>query len=147
MVGSPFVRGVSGGERKRVWIAEHAFSSFYLSVTAGVLSLAGFFRLLSTLCQNYDQASRLASFVVTIMILYSGYLIPIFSQHRWLAWLSYLNPLNFAFSAAMENEFKRIDLACVGSCIEPDSLSGALPQYPRARILFVVFPGPSGRSL
>ncbi|GAA6043179.1 hypothetical protein JCM8097_008713 [Rhodosporidiobolus ruineniae] len=109
-----------------------AFFSFYLIVASGFLSLAGFFRLLGTLCQNYDQASRLASFVVTIMILYSGYLIPIFSQHRWLFWLSYLNPLNFAFSAAMENEFKRIDLACVGSYITPNSLSGALPQYPDA---------------
>ncbi|GAA5828045.1 hypothetical protein JCM11251_005707 [Rhodosporidiobolus azoricus] len=106
-----------------------AFFSFYLIVASGFLALAGFFRLLGTLCQNYDQASRLASFVVTIMILYSGYLIPIFSQKRWLFWLSYLNPLNFAFSAAMENEFKRITLQCVDAYITPNSLGGALPQY------------------
>ncbi|GAA5952195.1 hypothetical protein JCM10213_004061 [Rhodosporidiobolus nylandii] len=109
-----------------------AFFTFYLIVASGFLSLAGFFRLLGTLCQNYDQASRLASFVVTVMILYSGYLIPIFAQHRWLFWLSYLNPLNFAFSAAMENEFKRIDLDCVGTYITPNSLGGVLPQYPDA---------------
>ncbi|GAA6025845.1 hypothetical protein JCM10207_002683 [Rhodosporidiobolus poonsookiae] len=109
-----------------------AFFSFYLIVASGFLSLAGFFRLLGTLCQNYDQASRLASFVVTIMILYSGYLIPTFSQKRWLFWLTYLNPLNYAFSAAMENEFKRINLDCVGTYITPNSLSGLLPQYPDA---------------
>ncbi|GAA5979902.1 hypothetical protein JCM11641_007581 [Rhodosporidiobolus odoratus] len=109
-----------------------AFFSFYLIVASGFLSLAGFFRLLGTLCQNYDQASRLASFIVTIMILYSGYLIPIFSQKRWLFWLTYLNPLNYSFSAAMENEFKRLDLQCVGTYITPSSLGGLLPQYPEA---------------
>lgn len=32
----------------------------------------------------------------------------------------------------MENEFKRIDLLCEGSYITPNSLNGALPQYPTA---------------
>ncbi|GAA5871103.1 hypothetical protein JCM8547_005358, partial [Rhodosporidiobolus lusitaniae] len=109
-----------------------AFFSFYLIVVTGFLALAGFFRLLGTLCQNYDQASRLASVIITIMITYSGYLIPVFAQRRWLFWLTYLNPLNFAFSAAMENEFKRLDLQCVGTYITPNSLGGALPQYPEA---------------
>ncbi|GAA5926233.1 hypothetical protein JCM3775_000963 [Rhodotorula graminis] len=109
-----------------------AFFSFYVIVLGGYFALAGFFRLLGTLCQNYDQASRLASVIITIMICYSGYLIPIFAQQRWLFWLSYVNPLNFAFSAAMENEFKRIDLLCEGSYITPNSLGGALPQYPTA---------------
>ncbi|BGP44752.1 ATP-binding cassette transporter snq2 [Rhodotorula kratochvilovae] len=109
-----------------------AFFSFYVIVLGGFFALAGFFRLLGTLCQNYDQASRLASVIITIMISYSGYLIPIFAQQRWLFWLSYLNPLNYSFSAAMENEFKRINLLCEGSYITPNSLGGALPQYPTA---------------
>jgi ATP-binding cassette subfamily G (WHITE) protein 2 (SNQ2) len=61
-----------------------AFFTFYLNVATGFLALAGFFRLLGTLCQNYDQASRLASVIITIMITYSGYLIPVFAQVRWL---------------------------------------------------------------
>ncbi|GAA5923733.1 uncharacterized protein JCM15063_003745 [Sporobolomyces koalae] len=107
-----------------------AFFSFYLIVLSTYFSLAGFFRLLGTLCANYDQASRLASVIITLMITYSGYLIPIFSQKRWLFWISYLNPLQFGFSAAMSNEFKRINLLCDGSYILPSSLGGVLPQYP-----------------
>jgi ATP-binding cassette subfamily G (WHITE) protein 2 (SNQ2) len=38
------------------------------SFSQGFLALAGFFRLLGTLCQNYDQASRLASVIITIMV-------------------------------------------------------------------------------
>ncbi|GAA5882789.1 hypothetical protein JCM16303_002456 [Sporobolomyces ruberrimus] len=107
-----------------------AFFSFYLIVLSTYFALAGFFRLLGTLCANYDQASRLASVIITIMITYSGYLIPIFSQKRFLFWLSYINPLQYGFSAAMSNEFKRIDLLCDGSYILPSNLGGAFPQYP-----------------
>ncbi|BGP56642.1 ATP-binding cassette transporter snq2 [Rhodotorula sphaerocarpa] len=102
-----------------------AFFSFYLIVLSGFFALAGFFRLLGTLCKTYDHAARFASIIITFMITFSGYLIPIFSQPRWLFWISYINPLQYAFSAAMENEFRRIDLACVGSYITP---SGG--QYP-----------------
>ncbi|GAA5965734.1 hypothetical protein JCM21900_006739 [Sporobolomyces salmonicolor] len=107
-----------------------AFFSFYLIVVSTYFALAGFFRLLGTLCANYDQASRLASVLITSMILYSGYLIPIFAQHRWLFWISYLNPLQFGFSAAMSNEFKRINLLCDSTYILPHNLNGAFPQYP-----------------
>lgn len=47
-----------------------AFFSFYVTVLGGFFALAGFFRLLGTLCQNYDQASRLASVIITFMITY-----------------------------------------------------------------------------
>lgn len=54
-----------------------AFLTFYVVVLAGFFALAAFFRLLGTMCSNYDVAARLASIIVTIMILYSGYLIPV----------------------------------------------------------------------
>jgi len=54
-----------------------AFFSFYIIVLSTYFALAGFFRLLGTLCANYDQASRLASVIITLMITYSGYLIPV----------------------------------------------------------------------
>ncbi|GAA5932006.1 hypothetical protein JCM1841_003594 [Sporobolomyces salmonicolor] len=106
-----------------------AWFTYYLIVVAGYLSVASLFRLFGTICGNYDQASRLASAVVTVLILYSGYLVPIFSQKRWLFWLSYLNPVQFAFSSAMSNEFKRIDLTCDSNYIFPHNI-GSLAIYP-----------------
>lgn len=44
-----------------------AFFSFYLIVLSGFFALAGFFRLLGTLCKSYDHAARLASVIITIM--------------------------------------------------------------------------------
>ncbi|GAA5916936.1 hypothetical protein JCM6882_003833 [Rhodosporidiobolus microsporus] len=107
-----------------------AFFSYYLIVIATFLAVAAWFRLFGTVTANFDQASRLASVVVTLMVTYSGYLIPIFAQKRFLFWISYLNPVQFGFSAAMANEFKRLSLACDSSYITPGSLGGVLPQYP-----------------
>ncbi|GAA5969283.1 hypothetical protein JCM8115_006749 [Rhodotorula mucilaginosa] len=102
-----------------------AFFSFYLIVLSGFLSLSGFFRLLGTLCPSYDHAARLASVLISIMVCYSGYLIPHYAQHDWLAWLTWLNPVQYAFAAAMSNEFKRINLLCEGIYITPIG-----PGYP-----------------
>lgn len=100
-----------------------AFFTFYALVYAGFLALASFFRLLGCLCKSYDLAARLAAFIVTIMVLYSGYVIPVFSMKRWLFWLYYLNPLNYGFAALMENEFGRIDLECSDAYIVPRGAS------------------------
>lgn len=64
-----------------------AFFTFYLYVLFGYLSLATFFRFLGSLCSSYDVAARLASVIVSAFVLYSGYLIPVYSMKRWLFWL------------------------------------------------------------
>lgn len=129
-----------------------AFFTFYLLVLSGYLSLASFFRFLGSLCSSYDIAARLASVIVSAFVLYCGYLIPVFSMKRWLFWLYYINPVQYGFSAIMVsekarsrllspwhfadtspvtsssqwNEFKRINLDCVGSYIVPNG-----PEYPQ----------------
>ncbi|GAA6062867.1 hypothetical protein JCM10212_000789 [Sporobolomyces blumeae] len=106
------------------------FFSFYIIVFSTYLSLAGFFRLLGTLCPNYDSASRLASIIITLMITYSGYLIPRADQQRFLFWISYINPLQYGFAAAMASEFRRLNLFCDSDYILPHNIAGQLPQYP-----------------
>lgn len=59
-----------------------AFFTFYLYVWWAYLALATFFRFLGTLCSSYDVAARLASVIVSAFVLYSGYLIPVFSMKR-----------------------------------------------------------------
>jgi ATP-binding cassette subfamily G (WHITE) protein 2 (SNQ2) len=75
------------------------------------------------------MAARLAAILITAMILYGGYLIPVFSMKRWLFWIYYINPLNYCFSAAMINEFRNIDLVCTGNFISPRNI-GNITKYP-----------------
>lgn len=64
-----------------------AFFTFYIIVLAGFFSLAALFRLLGTLCSSFDIVARLAAIVITTLVLYSGYLVPVFSMKRWLFWI------------------------------------------------------------
>lgn len=105
------------------------FFTFHLFTYLAYLAMQGFFRTMGLLCTNFDSAFRIATFFVPNMISYCGYIIPIFDMKRWLFWISYVNPLYYAFSACMENEFMRLSLSCDGTSITPRN-GGILNKYP-----------------
>lgn len=49
--------------------------------------MQGFFRTFGLMCRNFDFAFRLAVFFVPNMIVYTGYMIPVFQMKRWLFWI------------------------------------------------------------
>ncbi|KAF8758804.1 ABC transporter [Rhizoctonia solani] len=106
-----------------------AFFTFYLFIYITFLAMAAFFRLIGIICQGYDMAARLAASIVTLMVVYSGYMIPVYAMKRWLFWIWYLNPVNYGFAAMMENEFYRIDMNCDGNYIIPHNV-GDITKYP-----------------
>lgn len=77
-----------------------AYFTYYALIYSGFLALSSFFRLLGCLCSSYDLAARLAATLVTAMVLYSGYIIPVYAMKRWLFWIYYMNPLNWGFSVS-----------------------------------------------
>lgn len=54
--------------------------------------MQGFFRTFGHMCTNFDSAFRLATFFLPNMIMYAGYMIPVFQQKRWLFWI--VSPLS-----------------------------------------------------
>ncbi|WAQ82669.1 hypothetical protein PtA15_3A32 [Puccinia triticina] len=102
-----------------------AFFTYCLIVYMGYYTLSCFFKVLGAISFSFDTASRLASSLVILMTIYSGYMIPRRSMKDWLIWIYYMNPVNYAFSALMGNEFGRISLACTGDSIAPRG-----PGYP-----------------
>ncbi|GAA5843719.1 hypothetical protein JCM11251_003474 [Rhodosporidiobolus azoricus] len=107
-----------------------AFFSYYLLVVATFLATSAVLRFFGTVTSNYDSANRYVSWVLTFFELLSGYLIPIYSQPRYMFWISYINPFYYGLNGALANEFKRLTLTCDGSYIFPNPLGGQLPQYP-----------------
>lgn len=105
------------------------FFTFHLFTYLAYLAMQGFFRTMGLLCTNFDSAFRIATFFVPNMVSYAGYVIPIFDMKRWLFWISYANPLYYAFSGCMENEFMRLSLSCDGNYITPRN-GGILNKYP-----------------
>lgn len=106
-----------------------AFFTFFLFVYFGYLAMSALFRLFGTVCKSYDVAARLAAVIISALVVFAGYVIPRDAMYRWLFWISYLNPLYFAFSGLMMNEFKNLSLACVGTYIVPRNPPGST-QYP-----------------
>ncbi|KZT54856.1 hypothetical protein CALCODRAFT_437933 [Calocera cornea HHB12733] len=103
--------------------------TFHLLNYTCFLSMQALFRTFGILCPNFNTAFRLAAMFVPLTILYSGYLIPVFSMQRWLFWIYYINPLNYGFQSLLENEMGRIDMDCVGSYVVPNN-GLTLNKYP-----------------
>ncbi|KAI0789262.1 ABC-2 type transporter-domain-containing protein [Abortiporus biennis] len=105
------------------------FFTYHLFIYLAFLTMQGFFRTFGLLCSNFDIAFRLATFFVPNMVQYAGYMIPVFQMKRWLFWIFYINPLSYAFSGCIENEFMRINLECEGAYIVPRNGFG-INSYP-----------------
>ncbi|EUC36941.1 hypothetical protein COCCADRAFT_86946 [Bipolaris zeicola 26-R-13] len=96
-----------------------AFFIFVLVIITGYLAMTLFFRTVGCLCPDFDVAIRLASTIITLFVLTSGYLIQWDSEQKWLRWIFYINALGLGFAALMMNEFKRLDLTCTGASLIP----------------------------
>jgi len=102
-----------------------AFFTFFIVIYVTFLAMTSLFRVFGTVCQSFDVAARLASIIITALVLFAGYVIPRDGMARWLFWISYINPLYYGFSAVMINEFKDLELQCVEAYITPRG-----PGYP-----------------
>ena len=89
-----------------------AYFIFLLFIFTTFMVMSGFFRTLGVGTSDYNVAARLASVFISIMVTYTGYMIPVQSMKRWLFWLFYLNPLSYGYEAIFANEFSRLQLTC-----------------------------------
>ncbi|KAI0993829.1 ABC multidrug transporter I, partial [Podosphaera aphanis] len=81
--------------------------------------MAILFRTLGCVCSDFDVAIKLATTVIILLVINSGYLIEYKSQKVWLRWIYYINPLGLGFSSLMLNEFGRINLECTSESLIP----------------------------
>jgi len=119
-----------------------AFFIFVLMIITGYLAMTLFFRTVGCLCPDFDVAIRLASTIITLFVITSGYIIQWQSEQVWLRWIFYVNSLGLAFSALMMNEFGRIDLTCAGTSLVPSG-----PGYDDINSQVCTLPGSRAGSL
>ena len=111
-----------------------AFFTFHFINYVAFLTMQGFFRTIGLFFSNYHTAFRVAVFVFPHLVLYAGYMIPVNQMKRWLFWIVsllyiqdpwllilsyqfYINPVSYAWSALMENEFRHLTV-----CVPPKVL-------------------------
>ncbi|KAH9948182.1 ABC-2 type transporter-domain-containing protein [Amylocystis lapponica] len=105
------------------------FFTYHLFTYTAFLTVQAFFRAFGYACSSFDVAFRLGAFFLPNMIMYAGYMIPVFQMKRWLFWIYYVNPISYVWGACMENEFMRVDLTCNGNYVVPRNPPG-MSIYP-----------------
>jgi ATP-binding cassette, subfamily G (WHITE), member 2, SNQ2 len=64
-----------------------AFWTFHLFNYMAFLSIQGLFRTLGLFFSSYDAAFRLGALLITNLVFYTGYLIPVQQMKKWLFWV------------------------------------------------------------
>ncbi|KAJ2358111.1 ATP-binding cassette transporter snq2, partial [Coemansia sp. RSA 2618] len=95
------------------------FFAFYLFLTVATLCLSTLFRLIGSVVGSVDAAHTLAGCAIVVLLTHTGFLIPFDSMRVYFRWIRWINPLAYAWSALMSNEFRGLQLECAGTSLVP----------------------------
>ncbi|KAF9555496.1 pleiotropic drug resistance ABC transporter [Agrocybe pediades] len=91
--------------------ASQFFTYFVFIVVVG-LAMKAFFRALASAFPAEAPAQAVAGVLILALSLYTGYQIPRPTMIGALRWISYINPIFYAFEGLMVNEFHTLDGTC-----------------------------------
>ena len=74
--------------------------------------MSAMFRTLAAFTKTISQAMAMAGVLILAIVIYTGYIIPRPYMRPWFKWLTYINPLAYAFEALMANEFHAREFPC-----------------------------------
>jgi len=88
------------------------FFFFMLVAFTMTLSMSMFFRLFASMTKTIEQALAPSSIILLLLVMYTGFAIPVQYMKGWLSWLRWLNPVYYGFEAVLTNEFEGRQFAC-----------------------------------
>ena len=83
-----------------------SFFIFFLFSFSCTLTMSMIFRTIGASTRTMAQAMAPAAVFMLMLIIYTGFALPIAYMHPWFRWLNYLNPIGYAFESLMINEFQ-----------------------------------------
>ncbi|KAF7560227.1 hypothetical protein G7046_g3935 [Stylonectria norvegica] len=89
-----------------------AFFFFCLTSYLTTLVMSTIYRTLASLTRTSHQAMVPSAILSLGLMIYTGFTIPTDYMRGWARWMSYINPLAFAFEALMANEFHGRQFPC-----------------------------------
>jgi ABC-type multidrug transport system ATPase subunit len=69
------------------------FFIFYLFSVTTILTMSNVFRWIGAISRSLAQAEVPASIFMMILMIYTGFTIPVRNMHPWFRWLNYINPI------------------------------------------------------
>ena len=117
-----------------------AFFTFYLFAFASLLAGSMLFRTIGAMSKTTVQSIAPGATFILMLIIYTGFVLPIPDMPPWFRWFAYLNPIGYAFESLMINEFSGREFGChafvpqgpsyqaLGSDQRMCAIVGAMPQ-------------------
>lgn len=88
------------------------FFVFFLFGFVSMLTMSSIFRSLAALTKTLSQAMAFAGVMVLAIVIYTGFTIPRPYEQVWLRWISWINPVAYAFEALLVNEVHGRNYPC-----------------------------------
>lgn len=100
------------------------FFIFFLIVFLTTLAMSMIFRTIAASTKTLPQAMAVNGFVVLALVAYTGFVLPGPYMHPWFKWISYINPLAYAFEALLVNQAHGTDYPCATTIPPPQDTVG-----------------------
>ncbi|KAJ5280475.1 ABC multidrug transporter atrF [Penicillium angulare] len=96
-----------------------AFFTYWVVVFSSAMTMTALFRAVGALFTTFDGASKVSGFLISALIMYTGYMIQKPEMHPWLGWIFWIDPLAYGFEALLSNEFFGKTIPCVNNNLIP----------------------------
>ncbi|KAH6710868.1 AtrD, ABC-transporter [Leptodontidium sp. MPI-SDFR-AT-0119] len=88
------------------------FTTFYVFAFAILLVGSMLFRTIGAMSRTLTESIAPGAVFVLLLVIYTGFALPVPSMHPWLRWFAYINPIAYAFESLMINEFSGRQFPC-----------------------------------
>lgn len=89
-----------------------AFFTFYLFAFASLLTGSMLYRTIGAMSRTLTASIAPGANFILMLVIYTGFVLPIPSMHPWFQWFRYINPVGYAFESLMINEFSGRQFPC-----------------------------------
>ena len=89
-----------------------AFFTFYQFAFASLLTGSMLYRIIGALSRTLTGSIAPGAEFILMLVIYTGFVLPIPNMHPWLRWFGFVNPVAYAFESLMINEFSGRNFSC-----------------------------------
>ena len=89
-----------------------SFFVFYLFAFVSLLTGSMLFRTIGAMSKTLTSSIAPGADFILMLVIYTGFVLPIPSMHPWFRWFRYLDPVGYAFESLMINEFSGRQFPC-----------------------------------
>lgn len=91
----------------------------YLFVIMLHLTMKSMFQAIAAINKSIAGANAMGGILMLASLMYSSYMIQRPSMHPWFKWISYINPVLYAFEAVIASEFHGRKMQCTSQYLTP----------------------------